>query len=94
MKRYERILEKAIMGADLPGEPTPGQPLIEISGDGRVFIENHCGVSMYGKNEIHIRVAFGIICVCGNALELVRMSKQQLVISGKINGISIKRTVR
>lgn len=94
MKRYERILERAIMGADLPGEAIPGQPLIEISGDCRVFIENHCGVSMYGKNEIHIKVTFGNIGVSGNCLELVRMSKQQLVITGKINGITIERLGR
>ena len=94
MSRYEKLLEKAIIGADLPGEPTPGQPLVEISGGCRVFVENHCGVSMYGRDEIHIKVAFGIIIVCGSGLELVYMSKQKLVISGKIDGISIRRTVR
>lgn len=94
MRRYEKLLEKAIIAADLPGEPTPGQPLVEISGGCRVFIENHCGVTMYGRNEIHIRVTFGIISVCGSGLELVYMSKQKLVISGKIDGISIRRTVR
>lgn len=94
VKRYERMLERAILGADLPGEAIPGQPLIEISGDCRVLVENHCGVSMYGRNEIHIRVAYGSIAVCGNCLELVRMSKQQLVITGKINGITLERLGR
>ena len=93
VNRYEKILEKAMVGADLSGEAIPGQPLVELTGDCRVFIENHCGISMYGRNEIHIRVRFGTLCVCGNCLELMRMSRQQLVINGKIDAITIKRTV-
>ena len=79
------ILDRAIMSADLPGEVIPGMPLVEILGEHRVLIENHRGVVEYGCTEICTKVKFGIIKVCGNGLMLSRMTKQQLVISGKID---------
>lgn len=94
MNRYEKILESMILGADLPGEAIPGQPLIEISGDHRVLIENHRGVTVYGPKEIQIGVCFGRICFCGDCLKIAYMSRQQLVIVGKIDCITIKRVGR
>ena len=94
MKRRGNFLEKVIMGADLPGEVLPGQSLVEITGDCRVLIENHGGVTVYGCREIHVKVAFGKVCICGNNLELARMTKHQLVISGKIDCVSLQRGKR
>ncbi len=85
------IFERVIMGADLPGESLPGLPLIEIAGEHRVLIENHCGVMQYGDMEISVRVKFGCIKISGNGLMLSRMSKQQLIISGEIDSVSLCR---
>lgn len=73
---------------DLPGESLPGEPLVEIIGTSRVLIENHCGVYLYGREQIGVRIKFGQILVCGACLELRCMTKDQLIISGKITGIS------
>lgn len=91
MKQRGNFFEKVVMGADLPGEVLPGQTLVEITGDCRVLIENHGGVTMYGSREIHIKVGFGKVCICGSNLELARMTKQQLVISGRIDSVSLQR---
>ncbi len=85
------MLERAIMGADLPGEAVPGLPLVEIMGEHRVLIENHRGVVGYGCTEICVKVKFGVIKVCGDGLMLSRMTKQQLIISGKIDGVCLCR---
>ncbi len=85
------ILERAIMGADLPGEAVPGLPLVEIMGEHRVLIENHKGVVGYGCTEICVKVKFGVIKVCGDGLMLSRMTKQQLIISGKIDCVYLCR---
>lgn len=74
---------------DLPGETIPGEPLIEISGCSRVLIENHRGVCEYSRERIGVKVKYGSILVCGSCLELRYMTKQQLIVSGRISGVSL-----
>ena len=76
---------------DLPGESLPGQVLVEISGENRVLIEHHCGVREYSRERIGVTVKYGMLQVCGSCLELRCMTKEQLVISGKIDCIVLKR---
>lgn len=76
---------------DLPGEPVPGQPLVELAGDRRVLIECYCGVSQYSCEEICIKVSYGCIQVRGSCLELARMTGEQLVVTGRIDSITILR---
>lgn len=91
MEKRGSILEKLAMAADLADESIPGLPLVEISGDIRVLIENHMGVTEYGKERIRVRVKFGDVCICGCALELSRMTKGQLIIRGRIDSVSLNR---
>lgn len=91
MKQQRNFLEKVVMGADLPGEALPGQPLVEIARDCRVIIENHGGVTAYGPNEIQVKVNYGKVSVCGCGLNLACMTKQQLVITGKIDNVTLHR---
>lgn len=88
-KRY--FAERLAMAADLPDEPIPGQPLVEIAGQRRVLIENHLGVTQYGCDAIRVRVKYGAICVCGQRLELSKMSRGQLVITGCIDSVNLLR---
>lgn len=81
-------------GADLYGEPLPGVPIVEIAGDRRVLIERHGGVIEYGSQKISVRVPYGVICVIGCGLELTRMTKQQLIISGQIDCVQLQRRCR
>ena len=75
-------------------EPIPGMPLVEIAGQGRVLIENHRGVCCYGREQIRIRVSFGEISVTGCRLELARMSREAVVITGRIDTVSLHREVK
>jgi len=75
----------------LYSEPLPGLSLVEIAGDCRVLIERHLGVIKYDRQQICIKSRFGCIVVYGCNLTLSQMSRAQLVITGKIETVSLKR---
>lgn len=79
---------------DMAQEPIPGLPLVEICGERRVLIENHTGVRSYGREQICVGVSYGEVAVRGCGLELARMTKEQLVICGHIESISLIRRNR
>lgn len=91
MKRRRNILEAMAVSVELPTEPIPGLPLVELAGERRVLIENHRGVMQYTDHEIRVKVSYGHICVSGSGLTLARMTKEQLVITGRINAVSLNR---
>lgn len=91
MRRGRSFLERLVEDSELAAEPLPGQSIIEIAGDRRVLIENHFGVKAYSREKIVVKVKFGCICVCGCDLELLRMSKEQLIIRGEIDGVTLQR---
>lgn len=69
------------------GTPLPGVPLVEVCNNRRVLIENHQGVVAYESNEIVVKVRNGTIRICGTQLQLMRMSRYQLVIMGMISEV-------
>lgn len=83
------MFERVRRGLNLDTEPLPGIPLVEMFGDQRVLIENHCGVTAYADTEICIKVKHGCIHVCGTQLNLALMSKERLVICGKIASVQL-----
>lgn len=89
-----RFLELFADRMELETEPMPAQPIIEISGDRRVLVENHRGVSAYNTEKILINVTFGTVSICGCGLRLIRMTKEQLVIRGRIDAVSLQRRDR
>lgn len=93
MGRGRFLLDRLTEEADLTGEPLPGQPIVEIAGDNRVLIENHFGVKEYGTQRITVKVKYGCVCVSGCGLELQRMTKEQLVIKGRIDCVTVQRRV-
>ena len=91
MERNKLLMERLASAADLQDAPIPGLPLIELSGDGRVLMENHCGVTEYGKERICVKVKFGQVCICGQDLSLAKMTKSQLIVCGRIQSVELYR---
>lgn len=91
MKRSHSFLQRLSEDTSLLSVPMPGQPIVELAGDHRVLIENHKGVKAYGREKIIVRMRYGFLIVCGCGLELQRMSREQLVIRGRIDGVSLQR---
>ncbi len=77
--------------AQLPGEPMPGVPLVEIAGESRVLIEHHRGVTRYDRQTICVRVCYGEIAVRGQNLQLRQMTREQLLICGSIESVSLEK---
>lgn len=88
MRQGKKFLSAAQF-ANTGNMPLPGMPLIEICGKRRILIENHFGVVCYGCHEVQIKVRFGIVRVCGVELNLNKMSKDQLVITGRIDTVDL-----
>ena len=87
-------MQKLADEADLPGEPLPGVPVVEVAGEHRVLIERHEGVTEYSRERICVKVRYGLVSVCGCGLELTRMTREQLVISGQIDCVQLQRRRR
>ena len=71
--------------AELADEVIPGQPVVELLGEGRVLIEGHKGVAAYSDQEITVKTRLGVIRISGSNLKLTSMSVYRLVISGSIS---------
>lgn len=85
------VWNRFLQEADLWEEQIPGQPLVELAGDRRVLIEHHQGVREYSRERISVGVRYGLVQVCGSCLELSRMTKDHLVITGCIDCVMLKR---
>ena len=94
MVRGSEWLQHLADRTDLESEVIPGLPILELAGDRRVLIERHAGVIEYGPERIRVRVTYGTVSINGCSLELVRMSRQQLVITGRIETVCIQRRCR
>lgn len=64
--------------------------LVEILGRSRVLVEHHKGILGYGDEEILVGATFGMVCVTGKDLRLCCMSREQLFISGRIDGLRLE----
>ena len=91
MERHRGFWERIAEHADLPGEPFPGESVVELVGERRILVENHRGVTEYGHERICIRLRCGILTVCGKNLELARMTKELLVITGTVDSVALQR---
>ena len=94
MEQRKGLWDRIVEQADLPGEALPGQAIVELVGGRRVLVEKHCGITEYSCDKICVRVGYGLLCICGCGLELTRMTKESLVISGTISTITVQRRGR
>ena len=61
--------------------------LAELYGNERLLVEQHRGILAYGDEGIRIGASFGAIRVEGADLRLCCMSRQQVVIRGRIDAV-------
>ena len=88
MRRGHNFLAQMMEESSI--DAVPGQPIIEITGGRRVLIENHQGVAAYGSERILVHVKFGSVSICGCNLEMIHMTKEQLVIYGRIDSVGLQ----
>ena len=91
MKRNRTMFQRLAVEADVAADLIPGVPLVELAGDRRVLVENHRGVTEYGIHKICVLVSYGCLWIEGEHLKLSHMSRENLVICGRIQSISLVR---
>jgi len=77
---------------ELPDELTTNNPKITILGFEKVYIENHKGVLEYQEFFIRLNTSIGIININGFNLKLEEMTKDDVLVTGKIDGIDMEST--
>ena len=91
MGKGRSYLDHLLERTSLEPESILFMPIVELAGDRRVLIENHRGVAAYGKEKVLVNVKFGSVCICGSDLAVLRMTKEQLVVCGRIDAINLLR---
>lgn len=90
MKNQGHWMERLTDGLDLTGEVSV-QSVVELAGDRRVLIEHHQGILQYQQDQICVKVKFGTLSICGCGMEITRMSRDRLVITGRIDSVTLHR---
>lgn len=94
MRDRKRLFESVIYSSELDPAVQPKLPVIEIAGDKRMLIENHKSVIGYSSGEVVVKVKYGRILIKGYGLQLARLGKDQLVVTGRIDCIMLCREGR
>lgn len=71
---------------DIPGTAA-GVFRVTVTGCSRVQIENHQGITEYGRERICVRCGRITVRVCGSGLELRAMNGDDLLITGEISAV-------
>lgn len=87
--RRPTILERTAQMLELPADVIAGLSRLEMIGDNELRIEQHKGILVYSREEIHVSAGKFIIKVVGNDLDLRAMTGLELLITGQISSIHL-----
>lgn len=91
MKRKSKTKDGLLGSGSAYVPPLPGVPVLELTDDSRLLIENHKGVIAYGDKQICVKLKYGSVSISGRNLSLSYMSRCQLTITGHIDAIMLER---
>ena len=75
----------------IPPEILSGLPVVELTGDAAVLIEQHRGISAYSEQTVCIKANFGTVCVEGEGLTIRMMDREKLIVYGMIRTLRLER---
>ena len=87
--RRPTILERTAQMLELPADVIAGLSRLELIGDNELRIEQHKGILVYSRDEIHVSAGKFIIKVMGDHLDLRAMTGLELLITGQISSIHL-----
>lgn len=88
--RKQNKLDKIL---DIPEELSSSNPKIIINAFEEVIIENYKGVLEYQDFFVRLSTYIGIVNINGFELRLKEMTKDDIQITGKIEGIDFEKTI-
>ena len=89
-RRGPGLLERTAQLFDLPADVVAGVPRLELVGQGELRMENHRGILAYGTEEILVSAGSYVVRVKGVGLELRSMIGVELLITGRVRGVSLE----
>ena len=89
MNRESTWVERLRQKMDLPPDIIPVQMQI-VMGLAEVSIYGHNGIAVYDTQQIRIRIRCGYAVVSGIGLEVSRMNRTRLQITGQIQGVELE----
>lgn len=87
MRRKARKIDEIL---EIPIELSTNNPKITIIGFERLLIENYKGILEYQEYFVRISTHIGIINISGFNLKLEEMTTDDLLVTGKIEGIDLE----
>lgn len=69
---------------ELPEDALLGAAKVTVTAGRRLMVENHCGVLSYGEGQIVLKLPRGKLSIIGDCLCLSAMTRDRLIISGRI----------
>lgn len=87
MRKKQRKFDEIF---ELPVELSTNVPKMTITGFERLFIENYQGIIEYQDYFVRINTHIGIININGFNLKLEEMTSDDLLVTGKIEGIDFE----
>lgn len=91
MQPGKRWLKKLVEQADFMDESVTLEPILELCGNRRILIEQHCGVLEYSAERITVKIKNGTFTVIGEGLDLCKMCSAQLLIRGRIESVQVRK---
>ena len=73
----------------MPPEIRENVPRVVITGNSEVLVEQHTGLFSYETGCIRIRTAAGLLKVTGEKLVIAHFGAQDLLIRGRVDGVSM-----
>ena len=72
---------------NIPEDISEGLPIVTVTGNCEVYVENYKGIIEYGKNCIRIQTKRCRICFTGKNLEIVYYTNADMKITGELESI-------
>ena len=63
------------------------QPLLHMSGDTRIHIENHKGIIEYSPDLVRISTSCGVLRIYGKEMLLKELDDTNILVLGRISGL-------
>lgn len=94
MKRRQRKRQSRFEGLlEIPQEISSEKPKLTLMGFEELLVENYKNILEYQDFYIRLSTHIGIININGFGLNLNEMTNEDILITGKIEGIDFERTI-
>ena len=87
-KDYEKFIEHASESLSIPKDVLAGQPMINLTGNHHIRVNNYRSVAEYSTEHIRLSIGKKNIEIYGNHLLIESLRKDEIIIAGNILNIS------